>query len=76
MTVLDPLRLIRLSIEIENQVTPEGDLIPHSGKDTTLFSISQYAGRTVSYFHADIPGEIRAQIASLEGFFNSYSISR
>jgi len=66
MMVLDPRRLIRLSIELENQVTAEDDLLPHPGKDTTLYTISQFEGGMVSYFHKDIPAQIRAQIVSLD----------
>jgi hypothetical protein len=74
MIGLSTLELIRLSIEIENQVTPKGDLIPRPGKNITLFSISRYDGGTISYFHQDIPNPIRDQIANLdaENALNDY----
>jgi hypothetical protein len=74
MKDLSSLELIRLSIEIENQVTQKGDLIPRPGKNLTLFSISRYKGGNISYFHRDIPNSIRDQIAALgaENALNDY----
>jgi hypothetical protein len=57
--------LIRQNIEIENEITPEGDLKPLPGKESALFSINHYKDGYVAYFRYDIPSSIRERIRSL-----------
>jgi hypothetical protein len=66
MTYINPHTLIRLSIELENQLTANGDLVSLPGKDITLYVISQYENGWISHFHQDIPSQIRSQISSLD----------
>lgn len=57
--------LVRLNIEIENKITPDGDLIPLPGKESALFSISRHKDGYVTYFRYDIPSSIGERIRSL-----------
>ena len=54
--------LIRLNVEIENQINTDGDLIPLSGEDSTIFTISRLAADYVLFFRHDVPLEIREPI--------------
>jgi hypothetical protein len=58
--------LIRLNLEIENQVNTDGDLIPLSEKDSTVFTISRVGTDYVSFFRFDVPLEIRESINPMD----------
>lgn len=65
MLEMNAVDLIRLNIEIEHTIGSNEDLVPISGKESALFSISRYQDGYVTYFRYDIPAEIREQIAAL-----------
>lgn len=60
-----PVDLIRLSIEIENKIDANGDLIPIPGKDSALLSVSLHQDGYLIHFRYDIPTEIRRRVLSL-----------
>jgi len=64
--VLSPTELIRLSIEIENQIDSDGDLRPVPGKDSALFSVSRHRTGYAAFFRYDLPRSVRRQIAALD----------
>jgi hypothetical protein len=63
--VFDPTELIRLSIALENDLDPRGDLRPLPGRDSALFSISRHAGGHLALFRYDLPQDVRQRIAAL-----------
>lgn len=64
-TKLTATDLIRLSIEIEHEITPDGDLVPLPGKDPVLLMVFRYRGGYVTYYRRQVPAALRAQIAAL-----------
>jgi GNAT superfamily N-acetyltransferase len=79
MLEMNPVDLIRLSIEIEHIIDSNGDLVPIPGKESALFSISQYQEGYATYFRYDIPAETREQIAAFgpeEALNNHQTIRR
>lgn len=64
-TKLSPTDLIRLSTEIEHEITPDGDLVPLPGKDPVLLIVYRYRGGYVMYFRRQVPAAVRADIAAI-----------
>jgi len=64
--VLSPTELVRLSIEIENQIDSGGDLRPVPGRDSALFSVSRHPTGYAAFFRYDLPRNVRRQIAALD----------
>ena len=57
--------LIRLSLEIENGLTPAGDLTGLPGQTAALLWASQHQAGYVTVFREDIPATLRQQILAL-----------
>lgn len=64
-TNLAATELIKLSTEIEHEITPGGDLVPLPGKDPLLLIVYRYRGGYVMYYRRQVPVVLRAQIAAL-----------
>jgi hypothetical protein len=60
-----PLELIRLSLELENNVNAKGELLPLAGMEPTYLAVNQYAqGFAISY-HANLLVELRLRLQAL-----------
>jgi hypothetical protein len=71
---MKPHELIRLSLEIENSINTDGDLVPLPEKDAVVLEVSRYPGGCSLFFHHGVPASVRAQITALaiETFFTQY----
>jgi hypothetical protein len=59
--------LIRLNLEIENQINADGDLLCPSEDDSTVLTISRAGTEFVLFFRFDVPFEIRESINETRG---------
>jgi len=68
---MDPVELIRLNTEIENEITPAGDLVPLPGKEGVLLSVSRHRDGFAVYFRRDVPSALRERVraAGLQSAF-------
>ncbi len=63
---MDPLTLIRLSLEIENSINAQGELLPLPGMAPTWLVVARHAGGAEVYLHAGLPAELRQFILRLK----------
>lgn len=63
---MNALDLIKLNVEIENEINASGDLIPLPEKESALLSVNRHQDGYVTYFRYDVPPEIRNEILALD----------
>ena len=65
MNYLDPTDLIRLSAEMEHDLTLDGDLVPLPGRDPLLMLAHRHRDGYVFNYRQQMPPALRAQIDAL-----------
>jgi FR47-like protein len=59
------LDLIRMSLELENKIDSNGNLVPLPGMDTTFLAVNQYAQGIAVRYHAQLPDRLRRRLQDL-----------
>jgi predicted GNAT family acetyltransferase len=62
---MHPENLIKLNLELENQIDDNGDLVPYKPEDSCLFTISKHKNGYSLYFRHDIPLELRERLKQM-----------